>query len=162
MKEVKNREKNPSYSSLTPQVFMTQLEIQDVATIQQSMYKYSGFYIQTRTLREYRFAAGGHVLGSIGEVTPKMIENDEYYEPGDYAGRDGLENTYEDELRGEKGVEILLRDARGRIKGRYENGAKDISPKAGTNIKTTIDIQLQMLGEKLLTGKVGSVVAIEP
>ena len=162
MKEVKNREKNPSYSSLTPQVFMTQLEIQDVATIQQSMYKYSGFYIQTRTLREYRFAAGGHVLGSIGEVTPKMIENDEYYEPGDYAGRDGLENTYEDELRGEKGVEILLRDARGRIKGRYENGAKDISPKAGTNLKTTIDIQLQMLGEKLLTGKVGSVVAIEP
>lgn len=162
MKEVKNRDKNPSYSSLTPQIFMTQLEIQDVASIQQSMYKYSGFYIQTRTLREYRYAAGGHVLGSIGEVTPKMIENDEYYEPGDYAGRDGLENTYEDELRGEKGVEILLRDARGRIKGKYEDGAKDIAPKAGTNLKTTIDIQLQILGEKLLTGKVGSVVAIEP
>ena len=162
MKEVKNRDKNPSYSSYTPQVFMTQLEIQDVAPIQQSMYKYSGFYIQTRTLREYRYAAGGHVLGSIGEVTPKMIENDDYYNPGDYAGRDGLENTYEKELRGEKGVEILLRDARGRIKGRYEDGAKDIAPKAGTNLKTTIDIQLQMLGEKLLTKKVGSVVAIEP
>lgn len=162
MEEVKNRKKNPSYSSFTPQIFMTQLETKDVATIQQSMYKYSGFYIQTRTLREYRYAAGGHVLGSIGEVTPKMIENDDYYTPGDYAGRDGLENTYEKALRGEKGVEILLRDARGRIKGKYENGAKDIAPKAGTNLKTTIDIQLQMLGEKLLTGKVGSVVAIEP
>ncbi len=162
MKEVKNRDKNPSYSSLTPQIFMTQLEIQDVAAVQQSMYKYTGFYIQTRTLREYRYPAGGHVLGSIGEVTPKMIENDDYYDPGDYAGRDGLENTYEKALRGEKGVEILLRDARGRIKGKYEDGAKDIPPKAGTNLKTTIDIQLQMLGEKLLSGKVGSVVALEP
>lgn len=162
MKEVKNRDKNPSYSSLTPQIFMTQLEIQDVASIQQSMYKYTGFYIQTRTLREYRYGAGGHVLGSIGEATPKMLENDDYLVAGDYAGRDGLEYTYEKDLRGEKGVEILLRDARGRIKGRYENGAKDISPKAGKNLKTTIDIQLQMLGEKLLSGKVGSVVAIEP
>lgn len=162
MKEVRNRDKNPSYSSLTPQIFMTQLEIQDVAAVQQSMYKYNGFYIQTRTLREYRYSAGGHVLGSIGEVTPKMIENDDYYDPGDYAGRDGLEYTYEKDLRGEKGVEILLRDAKGRIKGRYEDGAKDIAPKAGTNLKTTIDIQLQLLGEKLLSGKVGSIVAIEP
>ncbi len=162
MKEVRNRDKNPSYSSLTPQIFMTQLEIQDVAAVQQSMYKYNGFYIQTRTLREYRYSAGGHVLGSIGEVTPKMIENDDYYDPGDYAGRDGLEYTYEKALRGEKGVEILLRDAKGRIKGRYEDGAKDIAPKAGTNLKTTIDIQLQLLGEKLLSGKVGSIVAIEP
>ncbi len=162
MKEVKNRGKNPSYSSLTPQIFMTQLEIQDVATVQQSMYKYSGFYIQTRTLREYRYDAGGHVLGSIGEVTPSMIEKDDYYNPGDYSGRDGLEYTYEKALRGEKGVEVLLRDARGRIKGRFDNGAKDISPRAGSNLQTTLDIQLQLLGEKLLSNKVGSVVAIEP
>jgi penicillin-binding protein 2 len=105
---------------------------------------------------------GGHVLGSIGEVTPKMLENDNYYSPGDYAGRDGLEFTYEKDLRGEKGKEVLLRDARGRIKGKYENGAKDIAPKAGKNLKTTLDIQLQILGEKLLSNKVGSVVAIEP
>jgi penicillin-binding protein 2 len=162
MKEVKNRDKNPSYSSLTPQIFMTQLEIQDVAAIQQSMYKYSGFYIQTRTLREYRYTAGGHVLGSIGEVTPSILEKDDYYNPGDYTGRDGLEYTYEKDLRGEKGMEILLRDARGRIKGKYENGAKDVAPKAGTDLRTTIDIKLQILGEKLLAGKVGSAVAIEP
>lgn len=162
IKNIKDRSKNPNYSSFTPQIFMTQLEIQDVAMIQQSMYKYSGFYIQTRTLREYRFNVGGHVLGSIGEVTPKMLENDNYYSPGDYAGRDGLEFTYEKDLRGEKGKEVLLRDARGRIKGKYENGAKDIAPKAGKNLKTTLDIQLQILGEKLLSNKVGSVVAIEP
>lgn len=162
IKEIKDRDKNPSYSPLTPQMFMSQLEIQDVAAVQQSMYKYNGFYIQTRTLREYIYSAGGHVLGSIGEVTPKMIEDDDYYSPGDYAGRDGLEYTYEEALRGEKGVEILLRDSRGRIKGRYENGKKDISPKAGKDLITTLDIKLQMLGEKLLNGKVGSIVAIEP
>jgi len=162
IKEIKDRDKNPSYSPLTPQMFMSQLEIQDVAAVQQSMYKYNGFYIQTRTLREYIYSAGGHVLGSIGEVTPKMIEDDDYYSPGDYAGRDGLEYTYEKALRGEKGVEILLRDSRGRIKGRYENGKKDISPKAGKDLITTLDIKLQMLGEKLLNGKVGSIVAIEP
>ena len=162
MKEVKNRDKNPSYSSLTPQIFMTQLEIKDVAAVQQSMYKYIGFYIQTRTLREYRYTAGGHVLGSIGEVTPRMIEKDDYYDPGDFAGRDGLEYTYEKDLRGEKGVEVLLRDARGRIKGKYEEGSKDVAPKAGKNIRMTLDIMLQILGEQLLAGKVGSVVAIEP
>lgn len=162
MAEVRNRKKNRGYSSLTPQIFMTQLDIQDVATIQQSLYKYKGFAIQTRTLREYRYNAGGHVLGSIGEVSQKNIDKDPYYKMGDYSGRDGLEYTYEKELRGEKGFEILLRDARGRIKGKYQGGVKDISPKAGKNLKTTLDIRLQMLGEQLLTGKVGSVVAIEP
>lgn len=162
MKEVKNRDKNPSYSSFTPQIFMTQLTIEDVAGVQQSMYKYNGFYIQTRTLREYRYPVGGTVFGSIGEVTSGMIEKDDYYDSGDYAGRDGFEYTYEKDLRGEKGVEVLLRDARGRIKGKYENGKKDIAPKAGKNIKMTLDIKLQILGEQLLAGKLGSVVAIEP
>lgn len=162
MKEVKNRRKNPGYSSLTPQVFMTQLGVEEIATIQQSLYKYPGFGIQTRTLREYKYTAGGHLLGSIGEVSSKNIEQDSYYTQGDYAGRDGIEYTYEKDLRGEKGVEILLRDARGRIKGKYEEGDRDIPPKAGANLKTTIDIHLQMMGEKLLTGKMGSIVAIEP
>ena len=162
MADIKNRDKNPAYSAFTMQTFMTQLEINDIAAFQQSLYKYSGFFIQNRTLREYRFSVGGHVFGSIGEVTPGMIENDDFYVPGDYAGRDGLENSYEKELRGEKGYEILLRDARGRIVGRYHDGEDDIEPRAGLDLKTTIDINLQMLGEKLLSGKVGSVVAIEP
>ncbi len=162
MQDIKDRKKNPSYSAFTMQTFMTQLEIEDIAAFQQSLYKYPGFFIQTRTLREYRYDAGGHVLGSIGEVTPGMIENDDYYVPGDYAGRDGLENSYEKDLRGEKGYEILLRDARGRIVGRYHDGEDDIAPIAGRHVQTTLDINLQLLGEKLLQGKVGSVVAIEP
>jgi len=160
--EIKDHKKNPGYSSYTPQLFMTQLGIEDIATIQQSMYKYPGFYIQNRTLREYAFPYAAHVLGNIGEVSQKKLDNDDYYKQGDYAGRDGVEYTYEEQLRGEKGVEILLRDAKGRIKGKYENGKEDIAPKAGENLTLTLDAQLQILGEKLMEGKVGSIVAIEP
>lgn len=162
IEEIKDRRKNPGYSSYTPQVFMSQLGSIDIASIQQSMYKYPGFYIQNRTLREYTYPIAAHVLGSIGEVSQRKIENDEYYKRGDYAGRDGIEYTYEDQLRGEKGVEILLRDAKGRIKGKYENGKEDVAPKAGQNLTLTLDIELQLLAEKLLSGKLGSIVAIEP
>lgn len=160
--EIKDRHKNPAYSSYTPQIFMSQLNIEDVATVQQSMYKYPGFYIQNRTLREYAFPNGAHVLGNVGEVSQRRIEKDDYYKAGDYAGRDGIEYTYEKALRGIKGVEILLRDARGRIKGKYENGKEDVAPKAGENLTLTLDIKLQVLGEQLMVGKVGSIVAIEP
>ena len=162
IEEIKDHRKNPGYSSYTPQLFMSQLGIEDIATIQQSMYKYPGFYIQNRTLREYAFPYAAHVLGNIGEVSQKKLDNDDYYKPGDYAGRDGIEYTYEEQLRGVKGVEILLRDAKGRIKGKYENGKEDVAPKAGQNLTLTLDAQLQILGEKLMTGKVGSIVAIEP
>ncbi len=160
--DLKDYKKNPGYSSYTPQLFMTQLGIEDIATIQQSMYKFPGFYIQNRTLREYAFPIAAHVFGSTGEVSQKKLDNDDYYKQGDFAGRDGIEYTYEEQLRGEKGVEILLRDAKGRIKGKYENGKEDIAPKAGENLTLTLDAKLQILAEKLLTGKVGSVVAIEP
>lgn len=160
--DIKDRSKNPGYSSYTPQLFMTQMSSGDIATIQQSMYKYPGFYIQNRTLREYAYPIAAHILGSIGEVSSMKIESDNYYKQGDYAGRDGIEKTYEKQLRGEKGVEILLRDARGRIKGKYENGKKDVAPKAGKNLMISLDAQLQILGERLLKGKMGSIVAIEP
>jgi len=162
MGEIKDRRKNLGYSTYTPQIFMTQLGIEDIATIQQSMYKYPGFYIQNRTLREYAFPNAAHVLGNIGEVTQRRIEKDGYYKSGDYAGRDGIEYTYEKALRGEKGMEILLRDARGRIQGKYENGKNDIPAKAGHNQMLTLDMKLQVLAEELMVGKVGSVVAIEP
>lgn len=160
--EIRDRKKNYGYSSYTPQLFMSQLGIEDIATIQQSMYKYPGFYIQNRTLREYAFPNAAHVLGSIGEVSQAKIESDSYYKQGDYTGRDGIEKTYENQLRGIKGVEVLLRDAKGRIKGKYENGKEDVAPKAGENLNLTLDAQLQVLAERLLKGKMGSVVAIEP
>jgi len=162
MKEVKDRRKNLGYSSYTPQQFMTQMDMKGIAKFQQSSYKFPGFYIQNRTLREYYYPNAAHVLGSIGEVSRRQIEADNYYKQGDYSGRDGIEYTYEKELRGEKGIEILLRDAKGRIKGKYEGGEHDVAPKSGEDITLTIDIELQQLGERLLSGKIGSIVAIEP
>lgn len=162
MAEVKNRDKNLGYSSLTPQIFLSQLSAEDVATVQQSMYKYPGFYIQNRTLRDYRYHVAAHVLGSVGEVSSKNIEEDDYYKQGDYAGRDGIERTYEIALRGKKGEEIFLRDVKGRIKGRYENGEKDVLAVAGKDLKLTIDIDIQLLGEELMGTRIGSIVAIEP
>lgn len=162
IEEIKDRKKNAGYSSYTPQIFMTQLSSEDVANIQQLIYKFQGFYIQNRTLREYAFPHGAHIFGSIGEVSWNDIDKDPYYNLGDFSGRDGIEYTYEKSLRGEKGVEILLRDSRGRIKGKYREGELDQEPKAGKNLTLTIDIQLQILAEKLLNGKIGSAVAIEP
>src|ERR1035437_3098987 len=85
IEDVKDRRKNPGYSTYTPQLFMSQLGIEDIATIQQSMYKFPGFYIQNRTLREYASPSAAHVLGSIGEVSQKKLDNDDYYKQGDYA-----------------------------------------------------------------------------
>jgi penicillin-binding protein 2 len=150
------------YSSYTPQQFLIQLENREIADFQQLLSNFSGFYIQNRTFREYAFSGAAHVLGNIGEVSLQDIDKDSYYSMGDYAGRDGIEKTYEKTLRGIKGEEILLRDSKGRIKGKYKDGEKDISPKAGENITLSLDITLQMLGEELMSGKIGSIVAIEP
>ena len=162
MANIKDYTKNRGYSKYTHQVFMTQLKMEDVAQIQELEYRFPGFYIQQHTLRDYRYNCAAHVLGSIGEVSQRDIDNDSYYTSGDYAGRDGIESTYERQLRGEKGVEIMLRDARGRIQGKYEDGRHDKAPKAGENITLTIDIKLQQFAEELLKGKIGSIVAIEP
>ena len=160
--EIKDKKKNRGYSRWTPQVFMSQLKKEDIATLQESKFLFPGIQIQKRTLRDYTYKAAAHVLGSVGEVNQNDIDRDAYYARGDYSGRDGLERTYEQQLRGEKGVEVLMRDSRGRMQGSYQNGAMDKTAKAGTDLYTTLDIQLQLLAEELLAGKIGSAVAIEP
>ncbi len=162
VEDIKNKKKNRGYSSYTPQVFLSQLSKEDVAVLQESLYKYKGVNIRKRTLRDYTYPAAAQVLGSVGEVSQKDIERDSYYTAGDYSGRDGIERTYEKILRGEKGVEVLMRDAKGKIQGSYKEGEMDEPAKAGEDITLTIDIHLQMLAEELLQGKIGSVVAIEP
>lgn len=162
MNDIKDRKKNPGYSNYSQQMFMSQLGKRDIAVLQESLYDFSGVYIQKRTLRDYAYNAAAHVLGSVGEVNQRDLDNDDYYGRGDYSGRDGLEKTYEKQLRGKKGVTILMRDSRGRIQGPYKEGTMDEDAVAGTNLYVTLDIQLQMLAERLLQGKIGSVVAIEP
>lgn len=162
MADIKNRSKNPGYSPLTPQRFITQLLPEDYATLQEHLRKFPGFSIQDRVLRNYVYPNAAHVLGSMGEVNRDMMKKDPYYKMGDYVGIDGLERTYENELRGTNGVEILLRDARGRLQGSYKEGSLDRAPIAGSNLTSTIDIELQAIAEELLQGKIGSIVAIEP
>lgn len=162
MAEIKNRKKNPSYSPYSIQPFLTQLDKADIACLQEELYRFPGVYLSKRTLRDYTYDAAAHVLGSVGEVNKQDIERDDYYAPGDYSGRDGIERVYEKQLRGTKGVTILMRDSKGRLQGAYQEGRMDKPSIAGENLTLTLDIQLQLLAEKLLQGKVGSVVAIEP
>jgi len=162
MDEIKDRSKNPGYSRFTQQLFMSQLSEKEFSIFQEKMYRFPGFYVQRRSVRQYVYPYAAHVLGDVAEVSPSDIEEDEYYQPGDYIGKLGVERYYEKQLRGEKGIQILLRDAHGRIKGKYQNGALDRKPVAGKDLTLSIDINLQALGERLLEGKIGSIVAIEP
>lgn len=160
--DVKDRRQNPGYSTYTQQTFMTQLTTQESGILQEKLYKFPGFFIQKRTLRQYNYHNAGLLLGYVAEVSKSQMENDGYYVRGDYGGKSGLEVSYEKYLRGEKGVEILLRDAHGRIQGKYENGKNDIAPISGKDLTLSIDIELQAYGEYLMQNKVGSIVMIEP
>ena len=162
METIKDRNKNPGYSSYTQQLFMTQIPAEEFSIFQEKLFNYHGFYVRERSIRRYASSNGAHVLGDVAEVSPKEIEKDDYYYAGDYIGKQGVERSYEKELRGEKGVQVLLRDARGRIQGHYKNGALDRKPVPGKNLTLTIDMELQRLGERLMEGKMGSIVAIEP
>ena len=162
METMKDRNRNPGYSRYTQQLFMSQLSDKDFSVFQEKMFRFPGFYVQKRTVRQYSYNMAAHVLGDVAEVSPADIEEDDYYQPGDYIGKLGVERRYEKELRGEKGIQILLRDAHGRVQGRYKNGELDHRAKPGKNLTLGIDAALQLLGERLLEGKIGSIVAIEP
>ncbi|MBR4758256.1 MAG: penicillin-binding protein 2, partial [Bacteroidaceae bacterium] len=162
MVEIKDRYRNPGYSSYTQQIFMSQLSAEEFSSFQEKLFLFPGFYIIKHSIRQYACSNGAHILGDVGEVGPADIEADDYYRSGDYIGKLGVERSYEKQLRGEKGVEILLRDARGRIKGKYQDGKFDRAPIPGKNLTLSIDAELQALGERLMKNKLGSIVAIEP
>ena len=162
MNDIKDRSKNPGYSRFTQQQFMSQLSDKVFSIFREKMFRFPGFYIQKRSVRQYQYPYAAHVLGDVAEVSEGDIEEDDYYQSGDYIGKQGVERSYEKLLRGEKGVQILLRDAHGRIQGSYQNGRFDHRPVAGKDLTLSLDIKLQALGERLMEGKIGSIVAIEP
>lgn len=159
---MRDKRSNPGYSAYTPQRLIAQLSSQDYGRLQEKLYRFPGVFIQKRILRQYNYATAANVLGNIREVNATDIENDDYYTAGDYTGDLGVERSYEPYLRGVKGTEILIRAANGRIQGRYENGAHDIAPISGRDLKLSLDIKLQQYAESLMVGKRGAVVAIEP
>jgi len=128
------------------------------ARLNENIYKFPGFTLYERTVRSYPFHIAAHVLGYVDEVDTTFLRRhkDEGYLMGDYAGRTGLERSYEKVLMGQRGVKNYIRDNKSRIQGAYENGIYDTAAVAGSNIHTSIDVELQKFGEKLMTNKVGS------
>ena len=151
------------YSKHKPFVFLSTVSPRDYARFQEHLYRFPGFFARRRSVRAHPYQVGAHVLGYIREVNEKDIEkNKGIYEVGDYIGATGLERFYEQELRGLKGVQYLLKDNLGNLIGRYKGGALDSAAVAGFNLITGLDVDLQAYAEKLLAGKRGAVVAIEP
>lgn len=150
------------YSGLRPSIFLKQISSLTYAVLQEKLYKFPGFYVQPRTLRKYPRDIAGHILGYVGEVDNSMIEKNSGYASGDYIGITGIEKTYEEELKGTKGINIFLVDVHNRIMGSYEEGKFDSPAAVGKDITLSLDAVIQEYGEKLMTNKIGSIVAIEP
>jgi len=146
-------------------IFEPLLNNEKMAKLNENMYKLApGYFMQERSVRDYPFAAGGNIFGYLGEVDSNILKNPRYegYVMGDYIGRAGLERTYEKVLMGQRGIEFWKRDNKNRLTDPLEDGKFDTAAVAGKNMYTSIDIELQALGEELMQNKLGSIVAIDP
>ncbi len=150
------------YSPRLPSVLVPQLSKEDYAMLQEKMRKYEGFYIQKRSLRYYDTKAAANVLGYIREVNERDLERNPYYVQGELTGGKGVEQQYEEILRGRKGVQYIQKDRFNRDIGPYKAGILDTLPEQGKEISLTLDKELQEYGELLMHGKWGGIVAIEP
>ncbi len=145
------------------QVLLKQVPQETYIRFAEVQYKFPGFRGQMRSVRDYPINAGGNLLGYVSEVDADYIKkHPENYRSGDYAGKTGIEAAREEQLRGEKGYHIYLRDSRNRIQTSYKDGELDVEAVPGKNIVTTIDADLQQYGQQLMRNKVGSLIAIEP
>ena len=159
---VKRIKRARRYSPRLPSVLVPQLSKEDYASLQEKMRKYQGFYIQKRSLRDYKTNSAANVLGYISEVNESDLRTNPYYRAGELKGRTGIEKQYEEILRGTKGVKYIQKDRFNRDIGPYKNGKLDTLPEHGKEIHITIDKALQEYGEQLMVGKRGGIVAIEP
>ena len=150
------------YSRYRPSVFLEQISKEDYGFVAEKLYQFPGFYFQARTLRHYPKPVAAHVLGDVGEVNRGNIDKDAYYTSGDYIGKSGIERFYESELRGKKGLKIVMVDVYNREKGSFQDGRYDTLPVSGSDLILGLDANLQQYGEALMQGKTGSIVAIEP
>jgi penicillin-binding protein 2 len=158
----RNIAKCKEHSPYRPSVLISQITGDRYAILQEKLYRYPGFYIQTRTLRKYHVDHSGDLFGYISEVSPADIQKDPYYAPGDYIGTTGLEKTFEWILRGKKGKKILLVDNFNREQGSFKDGEYDEPATVGEDLHTTLDIDLQLYANLLMRNKKGGIVAIEP
>ena len=159
---IKSLKKARRYSKRLPSVIVNQISKETYATLQEQMWKYEGFFIQKKSLRDYRIGFGANVLGYVSEVNNNDLKYDDYYQQGELIGRQGIEKSYENELRGKKGKRFLQKDRFNRIIGEYKNKTFDVEPKVAKDINLTLDALLQEYGEYLMQNKRGGIVAIEP
>jgi len=151
-----------SFSYKLPSVVLRQLSMEEVARIQEKMWKLPGFYFQKKSDRDYKITAGANVLGYTSETNRYEIKSKTDYDLGEMIGRQGIEKTYEHVLRGKKGIQLFQKDRFNRILGSFEEGAYDKAPEAAENITLTLDADLQVYGESLMRNKRGGIVALEP
>ncbi|RMB56756.1 penicillin-binding protein 2 [Dokdonia sinensis] len=161
-KLVKELNRARVYSPRLPSVIVPTMSKKEYAYLGEQMRKYEGFYIQKRSLRDYQIDFGANFLGYIQEVNQSIIDANPYYQSGDLIGRQGVEQQYEDILRGVKGVKRFQKDRFNRIIGSYKNGILDTMPVAGNDLQLTIDAELQKYGEELMTNKRGGIIALDP
>ncbi|MCD4663792.1 MAG: penicillin-binding protein 2 [Bacteroidales bacterium] len=154
--------KAKKYSGYKPTVFLAQISKEEYGYIEEKLYKFPGFFVQSRSLREYPMPVAAHTLGYIGEVNNRELESDHYYKQGDYIGKSGIEKFYEKELRGKKGVKVVMVDVHNREQGSYRGGRYDTLSEPGQNLYLSLDAELQEYGERLMQNKIGSIVAIDP
>lgn len=159
---IKKIEKAIVYSPRLPSVFLAQLNKKEYAGFQEKERKFEGFYAQKRALRDYQVNYGANIFGFITQVNEGIIKKQPYYNSGDLIGRQGVEQEYEETLRGVKGVKYLLRDKHNKIIGPYKEGLFDTIAKQGNDLTLTIDAELQKYGTELMINKRGGIVAIEP
>ncbi len=159
---VSNLKKARLFSKRLPSIIVSQIPKETYAKLQEQMWKFEGFFIQKKSLRDYQINFGANVLGYVSEVNPNDLKKDDYYQLGELIGKQGIEKSYEEELRGEKGKYFLQKDRFNRIIGKYKEGTFDIEPKKAKDIYLTIDATLQEYGELLMQNKRGGIVALEP
>ena len=159
---IKRIEKARNYSIYKASVFMKHISVETYTKLQENMFLMPGFFVQTRSLRKYPYSTASHLLGYVGEVNQRIVKSNPYYKEGDYIGVSGIEKAYEDKLRGQKGIKLLLKDVHNNIKGSFNDGKFDIKSKPGKDLQSSIDIFLQNYGESLMKNKRGSIVALEP
>lgn len=151
------------FSRKVPFVFLKKIPVETYARLQENLYEFPGFFVQIRNIRGYPYHVGAHVFGFINEVGPDDIEREkDVYASGDYIGEAGIEKKYEGILRGKKGANYLLKDNFGRTVDKFKNGDKDTAAVSGSDLVSSLDIDLQLYGEQLLQNKTGAIVAIEP
>ena len=159
---IKKIEKAKIYSPRLPSVFLPQLNKSEFAAFQEKIRKFEGFYFQKRSLRDYEVNFGANIFGFITQVNEKIVAKNPYYNSGDLIGKQGVEQSYEEILRGIKGVKYIQKDKYNREIGSFKEGKYDTIAVQGEDITLTIDAEIQKYGEELMINKRGGIVAIEP